>query len=93
MEVNHHENIYKLDTKSITLGEFLIIFGSNEINDFIKINLILITSIDIFYMRAGNKGRLFFRYSKEEKGMIEKLGESNKDSEQAVINNLRQNYP
>lgn len=44
-------------------------------------------------MGAGNKGRLFFRYSKEEKGMIEKLGESNKDSEQAVINNLRQNYP
>ena len=49
-------------------------------------------------MRAGNRGRLFFRYSKEvrysteEKGAVEKLAESNKDKEQEVIDNLKQNY-
>jgi len=46
----------------------------------------------VYYMRAGNKGRLFFRYSKEEKGAVEKLAESNKDKEQEVIDNLKQNY-
>ncbi len=46
----------------------------------------------VFYMRAGNRGRLFFRYSKEEKGAVEKLAESNKDKEQEVIDNLKQNY-
>lgn len=46
----------------------------------------------VFYMRAGNRGRLFFRYSKEEKGAVEKLAESNKGKEQEVIDNLKQNY-
>jgi len=46
----------------------------------------------VYYMRAGNRGRLFFRYSKEEKGAVEKLAESNKDKEQEVIDNLKQNY-
>ena len=46
----------------------------------------------VFYMRAGNKGRLFFRYSKEERGVVEKLAESNKDKEQEVMDNLRENY-
>ena len=46
----------------------------------------------IYYMRAGNRGRLFFRYSKEEKGAVEKLAESNKDKEQEVIHLLKQKY-
>ena len=46
----------------------------------------------VFYMRAGNRGRLFFRYAKDEKGAVEKLAESNKAKEQEVIDNLRQNY-
>jgi hypothetical protein len=46
----------------------------------------------VYYMRAGNRDRLFFRYSKEEKGAVEKLAESNKDKEQEVIDNLKQNY-
>jgi len=32
----------------------------------------------IYYMRAANKARLFFRYSEKEKGEAEKLAESNK---------------
>ena len=43
-------------------------------------------------MRTGNKARLFFRYSKEEKGAVEKLAESNKDKQQEIIDNLKQNY-
>ena len=27
----------------------------------------------VYYVRAGNAGRLFFRYSKKEKGVVEKL--------------------
>ena len=46
----------------------------------------------VFYMRAGNRGCLFFRYSKEKKGVVEKLAESNKAKEQEVIDNLKQNY-
>ena len=46
----------------------------------------------VFYMRARNRGRLFFRYSKEKKGVVEKLAESNKAKEQEVIDNLKQNY-
>ena len=46
----------------------------------------------VYYMRAGNKARLFFRYSEEEKGAVEKLAESNKEKEQEVIDNLKQNY-
>ncbi|HEX7358080.1 MAG TPA: hypothetical protein VF270_10255 [Ignavibacteriaceae bacterium] len=45
---------------------------------------------DVRYMRAGNQARLYFRYS--ENGEIEKLAESNKDTQQAVIDNLRKNY-
>ena len=47
---------------------------------------------DIYYMRAGNRGRLFFRYSEEERGAVEKLAECNKNKEQDVIDNLKQNY-
>ena len=43
-------------------------------------------------MQAGNRGRLFFRYSNEEKGAVEKLAESNKDKEQEVIDTLKQKY-
>jgi hypothetical protein len=43
-------------------------------------------------MRAGNKACLFFRYLQEEKGAVEKLAESNKDKEQEVSDNLKQNY-
>ena len=43
-------------------------------------------------MRAGNRGCFFFRYSEKEKGAVEKLAESNKDKEQEVIDNLKQNY-
>ena len=39
-------------------------------------------------MRAENTGRLFFRYSKEEKGVVEKLVEFNKDKEQEVIDDI-----
>jgi hypothetical protein len=46
----------------------------------------------VYHMRAGNRGRLFFRYSKKEKGVIEKLAESNKDKEQGVMDNLKRNY-
>lgn len=46
----------------------------------------------IYCMRAGNRGRLFFRYSKEEKGAVEKLAESNKDKEQEVIDTLKKTY-
>jgi hypothetical protein len=46
----------------------------------------------IYYMRAGNQGRLFFRYLEEDKGAIEIIGESNKSKEQEVINNLKRNY-
>ena len=43
-------------------------------------------------MRAGNRGCFFFRYSEKEKGAVEKLAESNKDKEEEVIDNLKQNY-
>jgi hypothetical protein len=46
----------------------------------------------IYYMRAGNKARLFYRYSEKERGAVEKLAESNKKKEQEVIDNLKQNY-
>ena len=46
----------------------------------------------IFSMRSGNKARLYFRYSKTEKGGIEKVGESNKDVQQDVIDNRKENY-
>lgn len=43
----------------------------------------------VYYVRAGNAGRLFFRYSTEEKGVVEKLAESDKSSEKKVIKNLK----
>ena len=46
----------------------------------------------IYYMRAGDRARLFFRYSPEEKGAIEKVAESNKAREDDVIANIKQNY-
>ena len=46
----------------------------------------------VFYLRAGNKGRLFFRYLDNEPGAVEILAESNKSKEQQVIDNLKQNY-
>jgi hypothetical protein len=45
-----------------------------------------------YYMRAGNKARLFFKYSDKENGAGEVIAESNKDKEQQVIDNLKQNY-
>lgn len=39
----------------------------------------------VFYMRAGNKARLFYKYSDKEHGIVEKLGKSNKSREQEVI--------
>lgn len=39
----------------------------------------------VYYMRAGNRGRLFFRYSKEEKGVVEVIGEFNKATEEEVM--------
>ena len=46
----------------------------------------------VYYMRAGNKARLFFKYSDKENGAVEVIAESNKDNEQQVIDNLKQNY-
>ena len=46
----------------------------------------------VYYMRAGNKARLFFKYSDEEKAAVEVIGESDKDNEPRVINNLKKNY-
>jgi len=46
----------------------------------------------VYYMRAGNKARLFFKYSEKENGAVEVIAESNKDKEQQVIDNLKQNY-
>ena len=46
----------------------------------------------VYYMRAGNKARLFFKYSDKENGAVEVIAESNKDKEQQVIDNLKQNY-
>jgi len=47
---------------------------------------------NVFYLRAGNRARLFFRYSKAEEGRVEVIGESNKKKEREVIDNLKQNY-
>ena len=46
----------------------------------------------VFYMRAGNKGRLFYRYSDKKRWAVEVIGESNKSRETEVIDNLKQNY-
>ena len=46
----------------------------------------------VYYMRAGNRARLFFKYSDKENGAVEVIAESNKDKEQQVIDNLKQNY-
>lgn len=46
----------------------------------------------VFYMRSGGEARLFFKYSDKEKGAVEVIGESDKDNETRVINNLKKNY-
>lgn len=46
----------------------------------------------VFYMRSGGEARLFFKYSDEEKNAVEVIGESDKDNETRVINNLKKNY-
>jgi hypothetical protein len=43
-------------------------------------------------MRSGGEGRLFFRYSKEEKGAVEVIGKSDKGTEQKVIENFKKHY-
>jgi hypothetical protein len=45
----------------------------------------LASTKSVYYIRAGNVGRLFFKYSTEEKGAVEKLPESDKNNEQEVI--------
>jgi Txe/YoeB family toxin of Txe-Axe toxin-antitoxin module len=49
----------------------------------------LVNTKSIYYMRAGNRGRLFFKYSDKEKGAVEIIAESNKAREQEVINDLK----
>lgn len=46
----------------------------------------------VYYMRAGNKARVFFRYSEDEKNAVEIIGETNKAKEQKVIDNIKKNY-
>lgn len=46
----------------------------------------------VFYMRSGGEARLFFKYSDKEKGAVEVIGESDKDNETRVINNLKKKY-
>ena len=46
----------------------------------------------VYYMRAGNQGRLFFRYSEEEDKVVKIIAESNKSKEKQVISNLKKNY-
>jgi hypothetical protein len=43
-------------------------------------------------MRSGGEARLFFKYSKEEKGSVEVIGESDKDNETRVIDNIKKNH-
>ncbi len=43
----------------------------------------------VFYMRSGGEARLFFKYSEKEKRAVEVIGESDKDNERRVINNLK----
>lgn len=46
----------------------------------------------IYYLHSGGEARLFFIYSKEEKGAVIIIGESNKDVEARVIKNMKRNY-
>lgn len=46
----------------------------------------------VYYVRAGNKARLLFEYSDKKNGAVKVIAESNKDKEQQVIDNLKQNY-
>lgn len=43
-------------------------------------------------MRSGGEARLFLKYSDKEKNAVEVIGESDKDNETRVINNLKKNY-
>lgn len=40
-------------------------------------------------MRSAKEARLFFKYSEKEKEAVEIIGESDKDNERQVINNLK----
>ena len=46
----------------------------------------------VFYVRPVGEARLFFRYSPEERGVVEILAESNKLEEDTVIDILRRNH-
>lgn len=46
----------------------------------------------VFYMRSAGEARLFFKYSDEEKSAVEVIGESDKDNETRVINNIKKNH-
>lgn len=46
----------------------------------------------VFYLRAGNRARLFFRYLENERGAVEVIAESNKSQETAVIKNIQNTY-
>jgi hypothetical protein len=46
----------------------------------------------VFYLRSGGVARVFFMYSEKERGVVEVIAESDKEEEQAVIKNIKQNY-
>ena len=69
---------------------------SFELNENKKVYVFL--CIDIFSNKIlisifkTGEARLFFKYSDKENGAVEVIAESNKDKEQQVIDNLKQNY-
>lgn len=46
----------------------------------------------VFYMRAGGKARLFFKYSDEEKGTVQVIAESDKANESRAIKTIKKNH-
>lgn len=52
----------------------------------------LSTTKTVFYLRSGDKARLYFRYVKGERNTIEVLAESDKNSQQEVIDNLTAHF-
>jgi len=46
----------------------------------------------VFYMHAGGPTHLFFRYSREERGVVEILAKSTKLDEKHVNDILKRNY-
>ena len=70
---------------------FMLIFSKeNLVAGFILARPLITKSV--FYMRSGGKARLFFIYSDDEKNAVEIIGESNKDNEDEVIENLKKNF-